>query len=310
MSLGGITIMPRASEFTSTAGMPTCAAHHDAVIVIDAACAIAITIEKQLRFASRPSHQPLGICPRLVGSLFAAVPTTGQLMPRPMEWRIVWENRRPTLAFDSPLCDLLACCIGCTITILCWSAFCTRSSRRRSGLARAFTMLLLLQGGAWFLPAAEAARLDNALAAEAVAEAAHALDGDDALGSSSALAVAGRRLQTTTTVSTIAELRAAVEDSSVGTILVAAGTYTFGDGHTSSSCTYKTYSALCIKRSVRIEAVGDVVLKAQGDGGTASRRVLEVETQAGDTVAIVNLQIKNGYVSEPKRYVIYGGRPL
>ena len=179
-----------------SAGLLTCAEHHDAVIVIDA-CAIGNHGETT-RFATGPSHG-LGVFQRLVGSLFAVVPTTGQLMPRPMEWRIVWENRRPSLAFDSPLCDLLACCIFCTITILCWAAFCARSSRRRSGLARAFTLLLLLQGGAWFLPAAEAARLDNALAVEAVAEAAHALDGDDALGSSSALAVAGRRLQTTTT---------------------------------------------------------------------------------------------------------------
>ena len=77
-----------------------------------------------------------------------------------------------------------------------------------------------------------------------------------------------------------------------------AGTYTFGDAHTSSSCANKAYSALCIKRSVRIEAVGDVVLKAQGDGGTTNRRVLEVETQSGDNVAIVDVHIKNGYVSE------------
>ena len=48
--------MPCASEFTSTAGLLTCAEHHDAVIVIDAACAIAATMEKQHRFATGPLH--------------------------------------------------------------------------------------------------------------------------------------------------------------------------------------------------------------------------------------------------------------
>jgi hypothetical protein len=177
--------------------------------------------------------------------------------------------------------------------------------RRRSGLASAFTLLLLLQGAAWFLPAAEAARLDSALAAEA--EAGRALDGEGGHGSSSALAAAGRRLQTTSTVSTIAELRAAVEDANIGTIKVAAGTYTFSDGHTSASCTYKAYSALCITRGVRIEAVGQVVLKAQADGGTATRRVIELEVPAGGQAELVGLQISNGRAVRGQQPASVGG---
>ena len=93
---------------------------------------------------------------RLSHNLLAA--PTGQLVRR----RPVAPSRR-SLALDSPLCDLLAWCIVATLWLLFWSAACAYgTSRRRSGLSHAFTLLLLLQGAAWLLPAAEAAGLDNA----------------------------------------------------------------------------------------------------------------------------------------------------
>ena len=91
------------------------------------------------------------VCPRLTSNLFAA--PTGQLMPRQAEPR--------RLSLDSPLWDLLACCIVATLSLFFWSAVFAHGSWRWR-LLRAFTLLLLLQGAAWFLPAAEAARLDNA----------------------------------------------------------------------------------------------------------------------------------------------------
>ena len=117
-------------------------------------------------------------------------------------------------------------------------------------------------------------------------------DGVSLLGSASA--IAGRRLQTTTTVSTIADLRAAVDDSSIGTILVAAGTYTFSNAHTSASCGDSAYNALCITRAVRIEAVGQVVLKAHADGGSTNRRVIRLEVPAGGKAELVGLHMSNG----------------
>ena len=94
----------------------------------------------------------LPVCPRLASNLFAA--PTGQLMLRK-------RDPQQRLSLDSPLCNLLACCIVATLSLF-WSAVFAHGSWRRSGLLRAFTLLLLLQGAAWLLPAAEAARLDNA----------------------------------------------------------------------------------------------------------------------------------------------------
>jgi hypothetical protein len=68
-------------------------------------------------------------------------------------------------------------------------------------------------------------------------------------------------------VSSVAELTAAVGDSAVDKILVAAGTYDF----TSDMC-YE--SAICIDRAVTIEAQvpGSVVLDAKGGYGRRSSR--------------------------------------
>ena len=76
----------------------------------------------------------------------------------------------------------------------------------------------------------------------------------------------GRHL-TEATVSTVAELTAAVSDSGVDKITVAEGRYEFSG----SMC---TDSALCIDRAVIIEAEvpGSVVLDAQGSRQHAHRR--------------------------------------
>ena len=94
----------------------------------------------------------------LTTSDLVAVPH-GELMPRLAQDR---QNRPPQLAFDSPLCDLLGLCIVATLVLLLCSAAHERGAWRKSGLSCSFMLLLLLQGAAWLLPAAEAARIDNA----------------------------------------------------------------------------------------------------------------------------------------------------
>ena len=86
-------------------------------------------------------------------------------------------------------------------------------------------------------------------------------------------------------VSTVAELTAAVGNSAVDKILVAAGTYTF----TADMC---SGSAICIDRAVTIEAQvpGSVVL--DGNGG---RRVFEIKP--GGTAGLVGLNITGGSAS-------------
>ena len=83
-------------------------------------------------------------------------------------------------------------------------------------------------------------------------------------------------------VSSVAELTAAVGNSAVDKILVAAGTYEF----TSNMC---TGSAICINRALTIEAQvpGSVVLDAKG-----SRRVLYI--QSGGTAELIGLNITGG----------------
>jgi len=83
-------------------------------------------------------------------------------------------------------------------------------------------------------------------------------------------------------VSTVAELTAAVGNSAIDKILVAAGTYTF----TADMC---SGSAICIDRAVTIEAQvsGSVVL--DGNGG---RRVFEIKP--GGTAGLVGLNITGG----------------
>ena len=105
------------------------------------------------------SDYVLALCPRPVaGELFAA--PHGELMPRPAQ---DGQNRPLQLAFDSPLCDLLGLCIAATFVLLLCSAVHERGAWRKSGLSCSFMLLLLLQGAAWLLPAAEAARIDNAV---------------------------------------------------------------------------------------------------------------------------------------------------
>jgi len=97
------------------------------------------------------------------------------------------------------------------------------------------------------------------------------------------LVLHGRKLNQVS-VSSVAELTAAVGDSAVDKILVAAGTYDF----TSDMC---TYSAICIDRAVTIEAQvpGSVVLDAKG-----GRRVFYIED--GGTAELIGLDITGGYV--------------
>ena len=96
----------------------------------------------------------------------------------------------------------------------------------------------------------------------------------------------GRHL-TEATVSTVAELTAAVSDSGVDKITVAEGRYEFS----SSMC---TESALCIDRAVIIEAEvpGSVVLDAKGSAST-KRRVFDV--QSGGAAELIGLNITGGY---------------
>jgi len=96
-------------------------------------------------------------------------------------------------------------------------------------------------------------------------------------------------------VSSVAELTAAVGNSAVDKILVAAGTYDF----TSDMCTESTMlgSAICIDRALTIEAqvLGSVVLDAKG-----GRRVFAI--QAGGTAELIGLNITGGtatYVRSP-----------
>ena len=101
-------------------------------------------------------------------------------------------------------------------------------------------------------------------------------------------------------MSSVAELTAAVGNSAVDKILVAAGTYDF----TSDMCTESTMlgSAICIDRALTIEAQvpgsvvpGSVVLDAKG-----GRRVFYI--QSGGTAELIGLDITGGsatYVRSP-----------
>ena len=98
-----------------------------------------------------------------------------------------------------------------------------------------------------------------------------------------------RQLSEVTTVSTVAELIAAVSDGTVDKIVVAPGTYEFG----SDMAGCDSYpAALCIDRAVTIEAEveGGVVLD-----GMDARRVIMVDS--GGTADLVGLNITRGYVS-------------
>jgi hypothetical protein len=85
--------------------------------------------------------------------------------------------------------------------------------------------------------------------------------------------------------STVGEFTAAVADSWINKILLAAGTYEL----TSDMC---TGSAICIGRALTIEAQvpGGVVLDAKG-----GRRVFEI--QSNGTAELVGLNITGGYAT-------------
>ena len=101
----------------------------------------------------------------------------------------------------------------------------------------------------------------------------------------SAPLVLHRRKLNQVLVSSIAELTAAVGNSAVDKILVAAGTYDF----TSDMC---SGSAVCIDRALTIEAQvpGSVVLDAKG-----GRRVFMI--QSGGTAELIGLNITGGSAS-------------
>ena len=98
-----------------------------------------------------------------------------------------------------------------------------------------------------------------------------------------------RQLSEVTTVSTVAELIAALIDSTVDKIVMVAGTYEFGS--TMAGCT-DFPAALCISRAVTIEAEveGGVVLDGMG-----ARRVITVES--GGAADLIGLHITRGYAS-------------
>ena len=99
---------------------------------------------------------------------------------------------------------------------------------------------------------------------------------------SAPLVLHGRKLNEIS-VSSVAELTAAVSNSAVDKILVAAGTYEF----TSNMC---SGSAICINRALTIEAEvpGSVVLDAKG-----GRRVFLI--QSGGTAELIGLDITGGW---------------
>ena len=104
----------------------------------------------------------------------------------------------------------------------------------------------------------------------------------------SASLVLHRRRLNQVSVSSVAELTAAVGNSAVDKILVAAGTYEF----TSDMC---FSSAICIDRALTIEAQvpGSVVF--DGNAGNGGRRVFLI--QSGGTAELIGLNITGGYAS-------------
>ena len=99
------------------------------------------------------------------------------------------------------------------------------------------------------------------------------------------VALRGRHLNEVS-ASTVGEFTAAIADSSVNKILLAAGTYKL----TTNVCS--SYSAVCIDRALTIEAEvsAAVVLNAMG-----ARRVFEI--QSGGTAELIGLDITGGSAS-------------
>ena len=100
------------------------------------------------------------------------------------------------------------------------------------------------------------------------------------------VALRGRHLNEVS-ASTVGEFTAAIADSSVNKILLAAGTYEL----TTNVCS--SYSAVCIDRALTIEAEvsGAVVLNAMG-----ARRVFAI--QSDGTAELIGLNITGGSASD------------
>ena len=113
----------------------------------------------------------------------------------------------------------------------------------------------------------------------------------------SGVALHGRHLNEVS-ASTVGEFAAAVNNSAVDKILLAAGTYKL----TSTMC---WRSAVCIDRALTIEAglPGTVVLNATG-----ARRVFHI--QSGGTVKLIGLNITGGYVSPASVFAFRTPQPL
>jgi hypothetical protein len=103
-----------------------------------------------------------------------------------------------------------------------------------------------------------------------------------------------RRHLNEASASTVGEFTAAIADSSINKILLAAGTYEL----TSNVC--DSYSAVCIDRALTIEAQvpGAVVLDAMG-----ARRVLNI--QSGGTVELIGLDITGGYATSVQSVCLF-----
>ena len=86
-----------------------------------------------------------------------------ELMGEPQGTELTLYQHRRVLSLGSWLCALLGHCIVAALSCLCWSLFFLRGSRRHEAISLVFTSMLLLQAGAAFLPAAEAAAIENAV---------------------------------------------------------------------------------------------------------------------------------------------------
>ena len=106
------------------------------------------------------------------------------------------------------------------------------------------------------------------------------------------MALRGRHLNEVS-ASTVGEFTAAVGNSAVDKILLAAGTYEL----TSDMC---SGSAVCIDRALTIEAQvpGSVVLDAKG-----GRRVFLI--QSGGTAELIGLDITGGYASSVQSVCLF-----
>jgi len=115
-------------------------------------------------------HSNVLLGPSFLADLFAVAPPSHGLTHAPMELMVHPTARTTTLPvrqirLDSPLCDALALSIVATISLFAWAGTCSRAgAHRKAVLSQALLMLLLLQGGAVFLPAAEAASIKHAMA--------------------------------------------------------------------------------------------------------------------------------------------------